>query len=99
MTRAWARLLPLGTAALAIVLAWAALSQAMRNPMLLPSPLVVVETLAALVASGSGGGHSAGDRPGGDRGRPRDVTSAEFNRVQREVMDLHRPELRQDAAR
>jgi NitT/TauT family transport system ATP-binding protein len=34
-----------------------------------------------------------------DQPRPRDVTSAEFNRVQREVMDLLRPELRQDAAR
>jgi len=30
--------------------------------------------------------------------RPRDVTSAQFNRVQREVMDLLRPELRLGAA-
>ena len=29
-----------------------------------------------------------------DQPRPRDVTSAEFNRVQREVMDLLRPKLR-----
>jgi NitT/TauT family transport system ATP-binding protein len=31
---------------------------------------------------------------GVDQPRPRDVTSTEFNRVQREVMDLLRPELR-----
>jgi NitT/TauT family transport system ATP-binding protein len=34
-----------------------------------------------------------------DQPRPRDVTSAEFNRVQREVMNLLRPELARDAAR
>ena len=54
MTRAtpWIRLVPLGTAAVVIVLVWAALSQVMRNTTLLPSPLVVVETLGSLIATG-----------------------------------------------
>ena len=54
MTRAtpWTRLVPLGTAAVVIVLVWAALSQIMRNTTLLPSPLAVVETLGSLVATG-----------------------------------------------
>jgi ABC-type nitrate/sulfonate/bicarbonate transport system permease component len=49
----WARLAPLVTAAVVIVVAWAALSAAMRNTTLLPSPLVVVETLGSLAASGT----------------------------------------------
>jgi len=54
VTRAtpWIRLVPLGTAAVVIVLVWAALSQVMRNTTLLPSPLVVVETLGSLIATG-----------------------------------------------
>ena len=54
MTRAtpWTRLVPLVTAGGVIVLVWAALSQVMRNTTLLPSPLVVVETLGSLVATG-----------------------------------------------
>jgi ABC-type nitrate/sulfonate/bicarbonate transport system permease component len=52
VSRTWARLVPVVTTAVVIVLAWAALSRIMGNPTLLPSPLTVVETLASLVASG-----------------------------------------------
>jgi len=52
VSRTWARLVPVVTAAVAIVIVWAALSEIMRNTTLLPSPLAVVETLASLVASG-----------------------------------------------